>query len=438
MKAYLTSVGCRLNQSELEMIARQLVAGGAQVVEDVGDADICVVNTCAVTANAERKSYHLVRSLARQNPEARIAVVGCWATLRPQQCAALPGVEWVLSNSVKLQTAAVVQVAAGPGKPAGLSAESGLDPLATNRGFRSSANGLVSSRRTRAFVKVQDGCNNSCTYCISRRLRPVSYSRPLAEVVSEVNVLVSEGFKEVVLCGLNLGSYGRDLGVSGGLFELARMILSDTDLPRLRLSSIEPWDVDESFFLLWKDSRMCRQIHLPLQAGCDQTLSRMGRRITLREFWRLVEAARATSPDMAITTDVIVGFPGEDERAFESSFDFVAKTRFARVHVFSYSHRPDTAASRLPDHVPRSTIKMRATVMRDLAAQQAREFQSRFVGREAEVLWERKRSDGWYRGLTDNYLRVGIRSSEDLHNRLTQVLLVEQRDGWLVGQPIAG
>jgi len=437
VKVYFASLGCRLNQSELEMIARQLVIGGARVADNARDADICVVNTCAVTAKAERKSRRLVRSLARQNPQARIAVTGCWATLDPQQCKALPGVEWVLRNAEKERVAATLLSVAGRSSPARPSVGSSSEPLPPSRMMRRVVCGQLSSRRTRAFVKVQDGCSNTCTYCISRRLRPAPYSRPLADVVAEVNTLVSEGFKEVVLCGLNLGSYGRDLGIAGGLYELARTILRDTDLPRLRLSSVEPWDVDESFFLLWDDGRMCRQIHLPLQAGYDLTLSRMGRSITRGEFLRLVNAARSVSPEMAVTTDVIVGFPGEDEKAFEESRDFVAEMRFARVHVFSYSCRPGTVASRLPNTVPSFVIRMRAVAMRELAAQQAYEFQSCFVGREVMVLWERLRADGWYKGLTDHYLRVATRSSEDLHNRLTKVQVVGFRDGYLVGQRAA-
>jgi len=437
MKVFVESLGCRLNQSEAAMIARQLVTAGAQLVEDIAEADVCVINTCAVTATAERKSRRRIGALARGNPTAKIAVIGCYATLAPQRCREIPAVKWVLSNSEKSHTAETVLRTAGHNDVTGVPANSHVDPAPAAPVPRCPhVLSQIPGGRTRAFVKVQDGCDNACTYCITRHLRGVSHSRPLPAVVSEISTLVSEGCKEVVLCGVNLGSYGRDLNLQGGLKTLTKAILDETELPRLRLSSLEPWDVDESFFDLWEDERMCRQIHLPLQAGCDATLRRMGRRITLSEFERLVDAARATSPCMAVTTDIIVGFPGEDETAFRASYEFVAAMDFARVHVFPYSSRPGTAAIHLPDHVPSSIIKTRAAAMRKLAARKEREFWSRFIGEQVTVLWEQRRPDGWYGGLTDNYLRVRTRASEDLHNRLTEARLVGLRNGYLIGKTV--
>ena len=423
MKVFLTSLGCRLNQSEIETMARRFTAAGHVVVGGPAQADVCVLNTCAVTAEAERKSRHRVQALARANPEMYIAVVGCYATLTPEHCAALPGVAWVVPNVDKGRVVETVgKGEANRVKDADISA-SFLD---LPRPYR----------RTRAFVKVQDGCDNHCTYCIVRLLRGPSRSRSLADVVAEMQALVDEGCQEAVLTGVNLGAYGRDLGHPDGLRALVEALLADTDLPRLRLSSLEPWDVDEGFLGLWRDARLCRQLHLPLQAGCDETLRRMGRRTTTAAFARLVEVARAATPDMAVTTDVIVGFPGEDEAAFRASYEFVEAMEFARLHVFTYSERPGTSAVRLPSRVGREEAHERARVMRELGDGQARRFRRRFVGQKMAVLWERRRRDGLWAGLTDNYIQVVTSAESNLHNQRVATRLIAERDGCLVGEVI--
>ncbi len=418
MNVYLQSLGCRLNQSEIETLARQFTASGHIVVSDPAQAGVCVINTCAVTTGAERKSRHCARALVRANPDARIAIIGCYATLAPRRCAALPGVAWVVPNAEKERVVEIV-AAFPPNPPA---------PFPT----REEAGAV--ERHTRAFVKVQDGCDNHCTYCVIRLLRGPARSRPMADVAAEVQALVEAGCQEAVLTGVNLGSYGRDQGLPNGLYALIVTLLAHTDLPRLRLSSLEPWDLDEAFFGLWENPRLCRQLHLPLQAGCDETLRRMGRRVTTAGFARLVETAHATIPGLAVTTDVLAGFPGEDEAAFRASYCFVAAMEFARLHVFPYSLRPGTAAARLPNRVAREVRDARAHAMRELGAEQAFRFRQRFVGREMAVLWEQRRCDGLWTGLTDNYLRVVTRAEGDLHNRLMATRLLAAQNGHLVGE----
>ena len=431
-RIYLCSIGCRVNQSEVETLARRFEAAGHSVVGNPAQADVCVVNTCAVTAEAERRSRRRARVLARANPEARIAIIGCGATLAPQRCAALPSVAWVVPNVEKERTVEIVTVpSSSPPPPPSLSPNVGRGGEGCG-----GVGERTSSLRTRAFVKVQDGCDNRCTYCIVRLLRGPARSRPLADVVAEVQVLVEAGCQEAVLTGVNLGSYGRDLGLPNGLNVLIATLLAHTDLSRLRLSSLESWDLGEALFRLWESPRLCRQLHLPLQSGCDETLRRMGRRITTAEFARLVEVARAAVPDLAVTTDVIVGFPGEDEIAFRTSCDFVAAMEFARLHVFPYSPRPGTAAVRLPGRVVRVVRDARARAMRELGAEQAFRFRQRFVGREMVVLWEQRRRDGLWPGLTDNYLRVVTCVEDDLHNRLTITRLLAAQNGYLVGKVI--
>ena len=431
MNVYFESLGCRLNQSELESLIFRFAAAGHTAVGDPAQADVCVVNTCAVTAEAERKSRHRVRALARINSHVRIAAIGCLATMDPQQCAALPGVAWIVPNADKERLLEIVT--SSPLSPCARPSRSGHQDEVCPGGTGWVDDGLL---HTRAFVKAQDGCDNHCTYCVIRRLRGPSRSRPLADVVASVQSLVKAGYQEAVLTGVNLGAYGRDLALPGGLRTLVAALLSDTDMPRLRLSSLEPWDLDEAFFRLWESPRLCRQLHLPLQAGCDATLRRMGRRTTTAEFARLVRSARAAVPDLAVTTDVIVGFPGEDETAFRASYEFVAVMGFARLHVFRYSPRPGTAAVHLPGQVSHETTRSRARAMGELGSRHAARFRQRFVGQEMAVLWEHCRRDSLWAGLTDNYLQVVTRAGEDLRNRLTATRLCAVQDDHLVGEVI--
>lgn len=417
MRAYLDSVGCRLNWSEIEALARQFTAAGHTIVTEPEQADLILVNTCAVTAQAERKTRHQVRSLHRDNPDARIAVVGCYPTLHPDVSADFPAVEWVIPNAQKSQAIATIQgtTPAAPQLPC-----SPPPPL-----------------RTRAFVKVQDGCDHHCTYCIVRSLRGSSRSRSLEEVVDEVQMLVNDaGCQEVVLTGASLAAYGLDLGRDDGLRTLVETLLAKTEVPRLRLSSLEPWDVDEAFFELWEDERLCRQLHLPLQAGCDETLRRMGRPITTAAFSHLIEAARAAIPGLAVTTDVLIGFPGEGEAAFRASYDFVEQMAFAKLHVFPYSPRPGTPAARMPDQVPHHVRDERARRMRELGLRQRRDFSRSFLGQELEVLWEKQWQDGRWTGWTDNYLRVVAATDQDVYNRITRTRLLSLENGHLKGEII--
>jgi threonylcarbamoyladenosine tRNA methylthiotransferase MtaB len=259
----------------------------------------------------------------------------------------------------------------------------------------------------------------------------------VAGVVHEVQTLVEKGdVREAVLTGACLGAYGRDLRGGVGLRALVEAILADTDVQRLRLSSLEPWDISETFFDLWGDARLCRQIHLPLQAGCDGTLRRMGRPIRTEAFSRLVAAARQRIPGVAITTDVLVGFPGEDQAAFEKSYTFIEEMAFAKIHVFPYSERPRTPASRLPDQVDLETKEKRARRVRELAREHRRRYRRHFLGRDLPVLWEKQRQDGCWAGWTDNYLRVTADADRDLLNQITRTRILSVETSHLKGEVI--
>lgn len=406
MKVYLSFLGCKLNLAEMEALGRDLQALGAELVETPEEADLCIFNSCTVTATAAGKSRRRVRQLVRRAPHAQVIVTGCHATQSPEELRTISPRVLVVGNPHKEEILALVRArmrareAARPSRPQGL--------------------------RTRAFVKIQDGCDNRCTYCVVRIARGPQRSRPLEEVLREVRERVAGGYQEVVLTGVHVGAYGRDLGTD--LPTLVRRILAETQVRRLRLSSIEPHDLRPEFFALWEDQRLCPHLHLPLQSGSDAVLRRMGRRYTAGQFASWVQAAREAIPDLAVTTDVIVGFPGETEEEFTQTLAFVEAMGFARVHVFPFSPRPGTPAAAMPGHLPPEVVRERHRVLTQAAAEGARRFARRFLGRTLEVLFEQRRAQGRGRspvwvGLTGNYLRVEVPSEGDLHNCILPVRL---------------
>lgn len=419
MRVYLESTGCRLNQSEIETLARQFAGAGHVIVHDAQDADLCVVNTCAVTREATRSSRNMIRRLNRANNSAEIVATGCYAHLSPDVVGALPGVAQVVDNLGKERLVPLV-----------LDTDSLPEHFDREPVEREIVPGALG--RTRAFVKVQDGCNNRCTFCVTTLARGQGRSLPVENVVREIQMLAAQGYQEAVLTGVHLGSYGHDHGKRDGLEQLVRAILAATDIPRLRLSSLEPWDLSPDFFTLWENPRLCRHLHLPLQSGCDATLKRMARRTSQREFRALVESARAYIPGLAISTDIIVGFPGETDAEFEDSFAFVYAMDFMKLHVFRYSQRPGTAAARMPGQVPNDVKKERSARMLALSDVGAQRFYARFVGCALPVLWEQvtgASGDGFHNsGLTDNYIRVEVTAPEALTNTIMRVHLVETTD----------
>ncbi|MCU0476354.1 MAG: MiaB/RimO family radical SAM methylthiotransferase [Anaerolineae bacterium] len=415
-RAHLRMTGCRLNQAELDAVGRQLQAQGHTLTDDPTTAQWHVVNTCAVTQQATASSRKLIRELHRANPDAHITVTGCYAHLAPDEVRGLAGVVRVVDNTGK--DTLVQHLTGQPPQPFD------HEPLAREAGVT----------RTRAFVKVQDGCDNACT------ARGAGRTRPFAEVVDEVRGLLAMGYSEVVLTGVHLGSTGHDLGLPNGLYELVRLILRETDLPRLRLSSVEPWDLHPDFFTLWADARVCRHLHLPLQSGSDRTLKRMLRRTTQAQFSALLQAARAVAPDLCVTSDVIAGFPGETDADFDESLAFVERCDFAGLHVFPYSPRAGTAAARMRGHVREEAKKARVARLIAHGAAQHQRFMQRFVGQIRPVLWENVAGatpDGFVNvGYTDNYLRVGCVHPRPLTGLLTPARLGEADGAHLRAQPL--
>ncbi|MFN2135165.1 MAG: tRNA (N(6)-L-threonylcarbamoyladenosine(37)-C(2))-methylthiotransferase MtaB [Candidatus Promineifilaceae bacterium] len=426
MKVYLSSIGCRLNQSEIETLGRQLLARGHEIISDPDQADQVVINTCAVTSSAARDARTQTRRIHRGNPRAQIHLTGCYATVARDELAALPGEPRVISNAQKPQLLQIMDPQA-IGNSASL-----FDREPVLREFLHGHLG-----NTRAFIKVQDGCDNRCTFCITTIARGRGTSRPAGDIIAEIQSLSAAGYQEALLTGVHLGSYGRDLDNGTTLGDLLRAILTYTDIPRLRISSLEPWDIEPDFFRIWQNPRLQPHLHLPLQSGSDAILKRMARRTSRAAFRSLTEAARQVIPDLNLSTDIILGFPGESEMDFEQSMDFVRESGFSRLHAFTYSQRPGTAAAKMSDQVPPAVRKERTRLMIELGSELSLAFHRRFEGAARPVLWEQATGADQnglkWAGYTDNYIRVTANGPVELFNTITPTKLSTARADGMSG-----
>lgn len=416
MRVHFTNLGCKLNQAELEQLAREFVAAGHEITDTLEEADLHVVNSCTVTHVAAGTSRKVARRGRRARAGVKTVLAGCYATVEPDEAASLAGVDLIVTNDQKDRLVQIVHENLLGNGSSGPSRQP-PDPCAP-----------LEFGNTRALVKVQDGCNMRCAFCVIPLARGGERSRPVDEVVRQVRALVAGGFQEVVITGVQISSY-RANGHS--LYDLTTALLERTAVPRLRLTSIAPWEFDERLLTLWENPRLCRHVHLSLQSGCTATLRRMRRPCTAATFADVVEMIRHAVPGVGITTDVIVGFPGETGREFEESLRFVERMEFAKVHVFPFSARPGTEAATLSAHVPYQEKAARVDAMLQVANASARQFQQRFLGRRLDVLWESRqthnghgRGDGYWQGMTDNYIRVLAKSSADLSNTITRTRLV--------------
>jgi len=418
IRVALDSLGCKLNQAEIELLARQFAEAGYQLVSPAGEADVYILNTCTVTHIADSKSRHRLRLAHRRNPDALLVATGCYAQRAPQELAQIEGVSLVLGNNEKQYLPQLLKESGCIDSPVSVQEDSTITHYA---GFR-----------TRALVKVQDGCNSFCSYCIVPLVRGREQSLAVDQVVAEVRHRVTQGYKEVVLTGVKIGSYSYD-GVN--LRGLLEHILNETGVERLRLSSLQPWEISPGLIGLWRDQRLCPHFHLSLQSGSDKVLSRMKRNYSVSHYEQSVSLIRALLPETAITTDVMVGFPGETSAEFEESYDFCRRMEFARIHVFSYSPRQGTQAAQLPQQVGDKVKKERSQKMLALAKESAQNFSQRFLGKTMPVLFEQQ-SNGIWSGHTANYIKVYTKTSDDLTNRLLPVKLVEVRGDGVWGRNI--
>ena len=395
MRVQLKTLGCRLNEAELETWAREFQVAGYRVVDETEEADLLILNSCAVTQDATRKSRSLIRKLGRENPGAKIILSGCYATLEPDEAATL-GVDLVVDNQEKHRLVALAQEKLPPET---MPAHS-TDP---------EASALFRLGRHRAFIKVQDGCRYRCSYCIVTLARGEERSRSLNEIVNEIKDFEAQGIGEVVLTGVHLGGYGSDTGSS--LTQLVEKVLAQTQIPRIRLGSLEPWDLPDEFIALFKNDRLMPHLHLPLQSGSDAVLKRMARRTRRADFLDLAAQLRDGVPGINLTSDIIVGFPGETEAEWEQTLSLVDDVSFGDLHIFSYSPRPGTAAAGMSQRIPGNIQSERSRELHAIAKQQKHRAMRQWVGASRPVLWEGSREiEGkiWISGYTPEFHRVGL------------------------------
>jgi len=467
----VATLGCKVNQADSEAIGEQMSAVGF-VQRDFSEvADIYIVNTCTVTHLGDRSSRQLISQAHRRHPDALLVVTGCYAELNPQAVAALPGVDLVVGNKSKESLVELIRernVVAGlastrpPTSPtqhilpmlpldaqhigSDVSLAEG-DPQPDNPSrlspfaFHGTATSeTLSDRpvwRTRAQIKVQDGCDNRCTYCIVPYVRGGSRSRSIASVVEHVQRKVRAGFQEIVLTGVHLGDYHpgdderRDLG------DLVATLLRETDIARIRVSSLEPEDFRLEWLELWKNPRMCRHLHLPMQSGSDNILRRMARRYKSARYRDIITTAKRLVPGIAISTDIITGFPGESDDDFEHTYELAAELQFAKAHIFRFSPRQGTAAARMRGQIREEVKKARSERLLTLNEADGQCFRQQFLGQTVQVLIENQKHGRW-EGLTDNYLRVELDSLPDAQTRNWQHTLVNARLTHLVDDGICG
>jgi threonylcarbamoyladenosine tRNA methylthiotransferase MtaB len=400
MKIAIETLGCKLNQAETEALQRQFIQAGYELVQRPGEADVYILNTCTVTHTADAKARHLLRMARRQNPDIFIIVTGCYAQRAADELAAIEGVNLVINNNEKSN---LLQI---------------LKNIPQKEQKETKQVTAPAPFRTRSFLKIQDGCQNFCSYCIVPFVRENETSVPPESIIEEINKRTADGYQEVVLTGTRVGGYAfKGLDLTG----LLQRILAETKIQQLRLSSVQPQEISPALIKLWQNSRLCPHFHLSLQSGSAGVLKRMNRRYSPDEYRKAVQLIRQEVPGVAITTDVIVGFPGETDKEFEESLEFCKEMGFARIHVFSYSPRSGTAAAKMAGQVHDKVKKERSKKMLALAAESANKFREGFAGEALDVLWEKQTDDGDWTGMTGNYIRVFAKSKDDLSNKKSKI-----------------
>jgi threonylcarbamoyladenosine tRNA methylthiotransferase MtaB len=412
----ILTLGCKLNLADSEAMARTMRDAGWAVLDRPAGADAVIVNTCSVTHVADAKSRHLVRMARRLAPDARVAVTGCMLETADTRVIDALGADLVYR----------------PPQQANLTAEligdRQTDVQPRGRAFR-----------TRAFVSAQEGCNDVCAFCIVPKTRGRERSKDVETIVAEVQAREADGIQEVVITGTQLGAWGRERG-QRGLYPVLKALLEQTSVPRIRMSSVQPQDLSPEMIALWENPRLCRHFHLALQSGSEAVLRRMRRRYSAAGYRSAVELLRRAIPGVAITTDVIAGFPGETEAESEESRDFCREMGFAAIHAFPYSQRSGTVAAKMAGQIPEALKKERVHRLIDLSEEMSAAYRSGFIGTRQAVLWETLHADGATRvweGLTDTYVRVFAECESDIENRILAVEITGLSEGGVKGEVVA-
>lgn len=429
MRVAFYTLGCKVNQYETQVVRQHFESDGFDIVSTDDISDIYVINSCTVTANGDRKTRQMIRRFRRNNPNSIIALIGCFPQAFPKDAKILKDADVVIGTQNKSQVLSLVKEHMASGKR--------IVSISEHKDNESFEKMKVSTfyERTRAFIKIQDGCERHCSYCIIPTARGPIRSKPIDELEEELNELAKSGYKEVVLVGINLSCYGLEIGLK--LIDAIRLACSIDGIERVRLGSIEPELLsDEDIKTLADFDKLCDQFHLSLQSGCDATLKRMNRHYTTADYAELVAKLRQALPDAAITTDIMVGFPGETAEEFEESRKFALEIAFAKAHVFAYSVRGGTLAASLPNQVPQSIKEERSRIMMDTVRSTRKAFLQAQVGRTYPVLFERISHDGWIEGYTPNYSPVKVKKLgeiNDLPNSVLYVKIVEATEEFCIG-----
>lgn len=425
-KAAFYTLGCKVNKYETEAMAELFAAAGYETVDFSSPADVYVINTCSVTNIGDRKSRQAIRRAKKTNPDAVIAVTGCYAQTAPEEILKIDGVNLVLGTKDRKSIVEKVEA---------------LDPLSSVNGVTDIMNShdfeelhiKNYSDRTRAFIKIQEGCGQFCSYCIIPYARGPVRSRGETEVLNEIERLVENDFSEIILVGIHIASYGKDLGDTS----LEKLLLKADKIEgvkRIRLSSIEPMTLNREFVDKIKGSKkLCPHFHISLQSGCDETLRRMNRKYTTAQYKEIVDGLRESFPEAAITTDIMVGFPGETDEEFNKTLDFVNEIQFAGAHVFQYSPRRGTPAAARPDRIAPQIKEERSKIIIEAAKKSRDKFLEQSIGKTVSVLFEQRAKDGCFEGKTANYINVHVETNEDLSGKFFNVKLEKAKDGIVYG-----
>lgn len=431
MKIYFYTFGCKVNQYETDNIRELFLENGHTATDDFADADVCVINSCTVTGQADQKCRQLIKKLRRGAPESIIVLAGCFVQAFESKAAAMAECDIVVGTTDKRKIPQLVDEYIRSGERIiSIKKHTRGDPFEpmTNHG---------ESEKTRAYIKIQDGCDRYCTYCIIPFARGHVRSKPLEVITEEVRQLTASGHKEIVLTGINLCFYGSDIAENIGLADAVEAACAVEGDFRVRLSSIEPeMMTDECIERLSRQKKLCPHFHLSLQSGCDATLKRMNRHYTASEYAELSKRLRKVFPDCSITTDIMVGFPGESEEEFEESMRFVEKTAFAQAHIFPYSRRSGTSADRMPMQIEKKIKHERAQRMSEVSKRTEKEYLRSCVGKTFRVLFERETQPQWHSGHADNYITVKVARNDDtsLRRQLKNVRIISVCEDFCIGE----
>jgi threonylcarbamoyladenosine tRNA methylthiotransferase MtaB len=426
-KFNITTLGCKVNQAESEAIAQDLLSYDWSAAADCDKAQVCIVNTCTVTQKASMQSRQAVRKAIRTNPNARVIVTGCYAQTAPQEIRKIDGVDDVVDHDQKLSISRMIRKDGRQACENQVSSFGGIHQVCRFQLMPTA----TSAPRTRPFLKIQDGCDAFCTYCIVPYARGRSRSMPLEYVLQSIEQLARAGFHEVVLTGIHLGTYGHDLTPATRLAELMERIENRKSIPRVRISSIEPFELTgEIIQHVAKSEIFCKHFHIPLQSGDDGILKKMQRPYSPQDFYELISSIHRLMPDAAIGVDTLIGFPGESEAAFDNTYNLIADLPVSYLHVFPFSSRPGTAADKLSNKLNPPVIKARCERIRKLGHQKRLKFYRRFTGKSLPVLIETRRdgSTGLLKGISSNYLPVLVDGDDNLQNKIVEVK-IEKLEG---------